>query len=139
MESRCPSSVERCGASDQEHEHSIGQSVAGHCWCVLLVRLCQFMPQDRVCEFASLSPVRLLEETQRAIDPDIYETHLSLIRTGRDLDANAKVMDNCFAWVSHHQRTQNLEKDRNRVAELMQALERDVERLRQVTLLTHEV
>ncbi|KKY22439.1 putative structural maintenance of chromosome complex subunit [Diplodia seriata] len=32
--------------------------------------LCQFLPQDRVVEFAALSPVQLLEQTQRAAAPD---------------------------------------------------------------------
>jgi chromosome segregation ATPase len=32
--------------------------------------LCQFLPQDRVVEFAALSPVDLLRETQRAAAPD---------------------------------------------------------------------
>lgn len=32
--------------------------------------LCQFLPQDRVAEFAGLSPVELLHETQRAAAPE---------------------------------------------------------------------
>lgn len=32
--------------------------------------LCQFLPQDRVVEFAALSPVELLRETQRAAAPE---------------------------------------------------------------------
>ncbi|CAK4033817.1 Structural maintenance of chromosomes 5 [Lecanosticta acicola] len=32
--------------------------------------LCQFLPQDRVVEFAALSPVDLLKETQRAAAPE---------------------------------------------------------------------
>lgn len=32
--------------------------------------LCQFLPQDRVVEFAALNPVQLLEQTQRAAAPD---------------------------------------------------------------------
>ncbi len=32
--------------------------------------LCQFLPQDRVSEFAGLSPVELLHETQRAAAPE---------------------------------------------------------------------
>ncbi|KAH9774380.1 Structural maintenance of chromosomes protein 5 [Citrus sinensis] len=34
--------------------------------------LTQFLPQDRVCEFAKLSPVKLLEETEKAVgDPQL--------------------------------------------------------------------
>ncbi|KAI9804909.1 MAG: Structural maintenance of chromosomes protein 5 [Piccolia ochrophora] len=32
--------------------------------------LCQFLPQDKVCEFAALSPVELLHSTQRAVAPE---------------------------------------------------------------------
>jgi len=33
--------------------------------------LCQFLPQDRVCEFAALTPIDLLRETQRAAAPPV--------------------------------------------------------------------
>lgn len=46
--------------------------------------LCQFLPQDRVAEFATLSPVRLLEETQRAAAPEqMSHWHASLIDLGK--------------------------------------------------------
>lgn len=32
--------------------------------------LCQFLPQDKVCEFAALTPVELLNSTQRAAAPE---------------------------------------------------------------------
>ncbi|KAI7729601.1 hypothetical protein M8C21_012043, partial [Ambrosia artemisiifolia] len=41
--------------------------------------LTQFLPQDRVCEFAKLTPVRLLEETEKAVgDPQLPVLHRSL-------------------------------------------------------------
>ncbi|TKA81880.1 hypothetical protein B0A55_01578 [Friedmanniomyces simplex] len=41
--------------------------------------LCQFLPQDRVVEFAGLSPVRLLTETlQAAAPPQMYDWHREL-------------------------------------------------------------
>lgn len=41
--------------------------------------LCQFLPQDKVCEFAALSPVELLHSTQRAAAPEnMLEWHDSL-------------------------------------------------------------
>ena len=46
--------------------------------------LCQFLPQDKVCEFAALSPVELLNSTQRAAaPPEMLEWHdgLKLLRT----------------------------------------------------------
>ena len=45
--------------------------------------LCQFLPQDRVVEFAAQSPVELLESTQRAAAPDhVAESHKKLIKLG---------------------------------------------------------
>jgi chromosome segregation ATPase len=47
--------------------------------------LCQFLPQDRVVEFAALSPVDLLAQTQRAIAPDQMTTwHNGLIAMSRE-------------------------------------------------------
>lgn len=41
--------------------------------------LCQFLPQDRVVEFAQLSPTELLEETQKAAAPkEMQEWHKDL-------------------------------------------------------------
>ncbi|KAK6508078.1 Structural maintenance of chromosomes protein 5 [Arthrobotrys conoides] len=43
--------------------------------------LCQFLPQDRVVEFANLGPVPLLRETQRAAAPrEVLEDHDELKR-----------------------------------------------------------
>ena len=43
--------------------------------------LCQFLPQDKVSEFAALSPVELLQQTQRAAAPEhVLEWHESLKR-----------------------------------------------------------
>lgn len=42
--------------------------------------LTQFLPQDRVCEFAKLSPVKLLEETEKAVgDPQLPVLHCALV------------------------------------------------------------
>lgn len=41
--------------------------------------LCQFLPQDKVAEFAALSPVELLHSTQRAAaDPEMTKWHKNL-------------------------------------------------------------
>ncbi|KAK2386251.1 structural maintenance of chromosomes protein [Trifolium repens] len=48
--------------------------------------LTQFLPQDRVCEFAKLTPVQLLEETEKAVgDPLLPEQHRELIDKSREL------------------------------------------------------
>jgi chromosome segregation ATPase len=50
-----------------------------------LDNLCQFMPQDKVSEFAKLSPSELLLETERAISPNsLYTKHLQLIEWQRE-------------------------------------------------------
>jgi chromosome segregation ATPase len=40
--------------------------------------LCVVLAQDRVCKFASLSPSELLCETERAVNPRLFELHTEL-------------------------------------------------------------
>ncbi|XP_048134577.1 structural maintenance of chromosomes protein 5 isoform X3 [Rhodamnia argentea] len=48
--------------------------------------LTQFLPQDRVCEFAKLTPVQLLKETEKAVgDPQLPIQHDALIQKSNDL------------------------------------------------------
>lgn len=48
--------------------------------------LTQFLPQDRVCEFAKLTPVQLLEETEKAVgDPQLPVQHQRLIGKSHEL------------------------------------------------------
>ena len=50
-------------------------------YSIQIDNLCQFLPQDRVVEFAALSPVDLLLSTQRAAAPDyLLEWHEELKR-----------------------------------------------------------
>ncbi|KAI3830529.1 hypothetical protein MKW98_030692 [Papaver atlanticum] len=47
--------------------------------------LTQFLPQDRVCEFAKLTPVQLLEETEKAVgDPQLPVPHTTLVDRSSD-------------------------------------------------------
>jgi chromosome segregation ATPase len=47
--------------------------------------LCQFLPQDKVSEFAALSPVELLQQTQRAAAPEqMLDWHEKLKRYRKD-------------------------------------------------------
>ena len=47
---------------------------------VQLDNLCQFLPQDRVVEFARLTPEKLLQETEKAIgNAELYNLHAELI------------------------------------------------------------
>ncbi|KAG0127428.1 hypothetical protein HOY82DRAFT_613600 [Tuber indicum] len=81
--------------------------------------LCQFLPQDRVVEFAGLTAIDLLTHTQRAAaPPEILGHHENLKKLGK----NRKELLN------------ELEIDRNQLASMearQVALQQDVERLRE--------
>jgi chromosome segregation ATPase len=48
--------------------------------------LCSFLPQDKVSEFAHMSPQQLLRETQRAAgDPRLTNWHDTLITAGKEM------------------------------------------------------
>ncbi|KAG4305107.1 hypothetical protein PORY_001277 [Pneumocystis oryctolagi] len=58
--------------------------------------LCQFLPQDKVSEFAQLTPEKLLRETERAVgDSEMLLQHDKLIdlRISQKNDLNAKIHD----------------------------------------------
>lgn len=61
-----------------------------------------FLPQDKVSEFAAMSPQQLLRETQRAAgDERLTAWHDTLINTGRDLRAVQEVsffLHVIYAW-----------------------------------------
>nr|XP_043611222.1 structural maintenance of chromosomes protein 5 [Erigeron canadensis] len=81
--------------------------------------LTQFLPQDRVCEFAKLSPVRLLEETEKAVgDPQLPVLHRALVDTSAELQRSEQAVEKNRETLSQ-QKALNAE------------LERDVERVRQ--------
>ncbi|RVD86682.1 uncharacterized protein DFL_004945 [Arthrobotrys flagrans] len=81
--------------------------------------LCQFLPQDRVVDFAGLKPVPLLRETQRAAaPPEVMEDHDELKRL-RALEVGLEM---------------ELEHDRQSIGTMegrQKNLERDVARLRE--------
>jgi len=53
------------------------------------------LPQDRVSEFAKLSPIQLLEETEKAVgDPDLPIQHRQLVERSKELKALEVVMPN---------------------------------------------
>ncbi|XP_057458150.1 structural maintenance of chromosomes protein 5-like [Lotus japonicus] len=81
--------------------------------------LTQFLPQDRVCQFAKLTPVQLLEETEKAVgDPQLPEQHRALIDKSRALK---------HIELSLEKNEGTLKQLKERNAEL----EKDVERVRQ--------
>ncbi|XP_015573871.1 structural maintenance of chromosomes protein 5 isoform X2 [Ricinus communis] len=81
--------------------------------------LTQFLPQDRVCEFAKLTPVQLLEETEKAVgDPQLPIQHRALVEKSRELK-------NIEVAVERNGETLN------QLKALNAELEKDVERVRQ--------
>lgn len=86
---------------------------------VQLDNLCQFLPQDRVVEFASLSPQELLLETEKALgEQELFKQHEEL------MTAKAAIVD--------LEKNVAMEKDRiQRLKDEKGALERDVERFKQ--------
>jgi predicted ATP-dependent endonuclease of OLD family len=66
--------------------------------------LCQFLPQDRVVEFAALSPVELLAQTQRAAAPEqMTEWHQQLkeMRKEQKLNEDSVSVQNCKSVWRH--------------------------------------
>lgn len=81
--------------------------------------LTQFLPQDRVCEFAKLTPVQLLEETEKAIgDPKLPVQHQALVEKSRQLKKYQQAVERNGATLKQ-------------LIDLNAELEKDVERVRQ--------
>ncbi|KAI3987496.1 hypothetical protein MKX01_000111 [Papaver californicum] len=79
--------------------------------------LTQFLPQDRVCEFAKLTPVQLLEETEKAVgDPQLPVLHSALVNRSSEYKR--------LEVVIQHSRDAL-----NRLEALNVAQEKDVERV----------
>uniref|UniRef100_A0A2P2JKI7 Structural maintenance of chromosomes protein 5 n=1 Tax=Rhizophora mucronata TaxID=61149 RepID=A0A2P2JKI7_RHIMU len=81
--------------------------------------LTQFLPQDKVCEFAKLTPVELLKETEKAVgDPQLPIQHNALVQKSCELK-NIEVAVQRNGDTLKQLRSLNAE------------LEKDVERVRQ--------
>ncbi|KAM2601544.1 hypothetical protein COP2_040892 [Malus domestica] len=81
--------------------------------------LTQFLPQDRVCEFAKLSPVQLLEETEKAVgDPQLPIQHRALIEQSKKLKRIEQAVEKNGETL-------------NQLKALNAEQEKDVERVRQ--------
>ncbi|KAH6782870.1 structural maintenance of chromosomes 5 [Perilla frutescens var. hirtella] len=81
--------------------------------------LTQFLPQDRVCEFAKLTPIQLLEETEKAVgDPRLPVQHDSLVKKSQELKKLERAVESNRGSL-------------DQLKALNADLERDVERVRQ--------
>ncbi|KAJ8119925.1 hypothetical protein ONZ43_g3233 [Nemania bipapillata] len=93
--------------------------------------LCQFLPQDKVAEFAGLTPTRLLEETLRAAAPEeILDWQQELKKLHKDHREMKVQVENCCEILKNHEsRQQGLQADVNRLRE-REAIQKKVEDLR---------
>ncbi|PSC71853.1 Structural maintenance of chromosomes 5 [Micractinium conductrix] len=78
---------------------------------VQLDNLCQFLPQDKVVEFARMKPVDLLEATEKAIgNGELYEQHQQLVEARKELadqDAHKEALEASLAQLrSENERNQ---------------------------------
>ncbi|KAL4805864.1 P-loop containing nucleoside triphosphate hydrolase protein [Aspergillus unguis] len=80
--------------------------------------LCQFLPQDKVSEFAALTPVELLNSTQRAAaGAEMVELHenLKTLRTEqKNLQSNHQADTDMLANLEHRQEMQRPDVERVR-------------------------
>ncbi|KAI1427416.1 P-loop containing nucleoside triphosphate hydrolase protein [Xylaria sp. FL1777] len=93
--------------------------------------LCQFLPQDKVAEFAGLTPTRLLEETLRAAAPEeILDWQSQLKNLHKDHSEVKIQVENCSEILKNHEsRQQGLQADVNRLHE-REAIQQKVEDLK---------
>ncbi|TFK43988.1 P-loop containing nucleoside triphosphate hydrolase protein [Crucibulum laeve] len=93
--------------------------------------LCSFLPQDKVSEFAAMSPQQLLRETQRAAgDQRLTEWHDTLISSGKDLRGMTQLLaDENNQLTQMNDRNDNIErevqrfKERKRIEHTIELLE----------------
>lgn len=93
--------------------------------------LCQFLPQDKVAEFAGLTPTRLLEETLRAAAPEEVLNWQSRLKTlhKEHREMKAKVETCSDTLKGHESRQQGVQADVDRLRE-REAIQQKVEQLR---------
>lgn len=96
--------------------------------------LCQFLPQDKVVEFAAMTPVELLRSTQRAVAPqemiDTHETLKDLRRKQKDIQAKNTADQEQLDNLESRQRLQEADVERMRERELIETHVRMLEAAR---------
>ncbi|XP_010224723.1 PREDICTED: structural maintenance of chromosomes protein 5 [Tinamus guttatus] len=89
--------------------------------------LCQFLPQDKVGEFAKMSKIELLEATEKSIGPpEMYQFHCEL----KNFREKERELENLCKEKSN-----SLEKMRQRIERYKQDVERYHERKRHLDLI----
>ncbi|KAF2083526.1 putative ABC/SMC5 protein [Saccharata proteae CBS 121410] len=94
-------------------EQTNQKAIASLCksFSIQIDNLCQFLPQDRVVEFAGLSPVALLEQTQKAAAPDqMQQWHEELKSMRADQKTRQAKLLNEQEQLNNLQSRQNLQR-----------------------------
>ena len=85
--------------------------------------LCQFLPQDKVVEFAAMTPIELLRSTQRAVASqemiDMHESLKDLRRKQKDIQARTTADQEQLDNLESRQRLQEADVERMRERELV--------------------
>jgi len=83
--------------------------------------LCQFLPQDKVVEFAAMTPIELLRSTQRAVATqemiDMHETLKDYGKKQKELQARLKADEDTLGNLEGRQRLQEADVERMRERE----------------------
>ena len=99
-------------------------------FAIQIDNLCQFLPQDKVVEFAAMTPVELLWSTQRAVAPqEMLDWHkeLKVLRTNqRTVQAQNSQDVETLTNLEGRQRTQEADVERMRERE---AIKENLEKL----------
>ncbi|KAG7444355.1 uncharacterized protein BT62DRAFT_237991 [Guyanagaster necrorhizus] len=94
---------------------------------VQIGNLCTFLPQDKVSEFAAMSPQDLLKETQRAAgDENLTSWHKTLIEAGADMKKiNDLIKSEMDQLKQMRERNETIERDVQRCLE-RQKIEQEI-------------
>lgn len=91
--------------------------VARH-FSIQIDNLCQFLPQDKVVEFAAMTPIELLRSTQRAVAPqemlDMHDQLKELRREQKMVEAENASNQDTLSSLENRQRMQQADVDRMR-------------------------
>lgn len=99
---------------------------------IQLDNLCHFLPQERVAEFAGLSPEKLLVETQRTLKSgNLYFMHEDLIKLEDKKDSIMQQLD------TYNSRLETLQQEKEKLNEAVLALNQFNEKREQVELHKH--
>ena len=107
------------------------QELARH-FSIQIDNLCQFLPQDKVVEFAAMTPVELLRSTQRAVAPqemiDMHENLKELRKQQKIVEAENISNQETLANLETRQRMQQADvermRERNEIKQRIGFLER---------------